>query len=88
MTADTTFKEFVEEKDLNFSLLEFGSPEYTSLVEAFNAAKFQMEAEEEAREHERERTRLMLAEQRATEDLRRHRTRPASSNARSAASQP
>jgi hypothetical protein len=28
MTANTTFKEFVEENDFNFSLLDFGSPEY------------------------------------------------------------
>jgi hypothetical protein len=88
MTADTTFKEFVEEKDLNFSSLDFGSPEYRSLVEAFNAVKFQLEAEEEGREHEEERRRLMLAEQRAAEGLPRHRTRPVRSSARSAASQP
>jgi len=88
MTADTTFKEFVEEKDLNFSSLDFGSPEYRSLVETFNTAKFQLEAEEEGREHEEERRRLMLAEQRAAEDLPRRRTRSARSNARSAASQP
>ena len=48
MTADTTFKEFVEEKNLKFSLLDFGSPEYRSLVEAFNKAKLKLEAEEDA----------------------------------------
>jgi hypothetical protein len=60
VTADTTFKEFVEEKDLKFSLLDFGSPEYRSLVAAFNQAKFKLEAEEEAREYEKERARLAL----------------------------
>jgi hypothetical protein len=70
MTAVTTFKEFVEEKNLNFSLLEFDSPEYKSLVKAFNRAKLKMEAEEEAREYERERARLMLDTRPATEDLR------------------
>ncbi len=60
MTADTTFKEFVEGRNLNFSQLEFGSPEYQSLVEVFNKAKLELEAEEEARESERLRAVLML----------------------------
>jgi hypothetical protein len=62
MTADTTFKEFVEEKDLNFSRLDFGSPEYRTLVEAFNKAKVQLKAEGEAREYKEERARLELNE--------------------------
>ena len=60
MTADTTFKEFVEEKDLTFSLLDLGSPEYKSLVKTFNEVKLKLEAEEEAREYEKERARLAL----------------------------
>ena len=75
MTAVTTFKEFVEEKDLNFSLLDFGSPEYRSLVKAFNKAKLKLEAEEEAREYEKERARLMLNGRFATKDLRSRRAR-------------
>ena len=60
MTADTTFKEFVEENHLNFSLLDFDSREYRDLVRAFNDVKFKLEAEEEAREREKERVRLKL----------------------------
>ena len=60
MTADTTFKEFVEENHLNFSLLDFDSLEYRDLVKAFNEVKFKLEAEEEAREREEERVRLKL----------------------------
>jgi hypothetical protein len=60
MTADTTFKEFVEEMNVNFSLIEFRSPEYMNLVEAFNKAKLKVKAEEDAIEYERERARLML----------------------------
>jgi hypothetical protein len=70
MTADTTFKEFVEEKGLKFSLLDFCSPEYENLVEAFNKVKFRMEAEEDARETERERLRLGLSERPATKKVR------------------
>lgn len=70
MTADTTFKEFVEEKGLKFSLLDFGSREYRALVEAFNEVKLKLEAEEEAREYEKERARLMLNDQSATGNLR------------------
>jgi predicted transposase YdaD len=88
MTADTTFKEFVEENDVKFSLLDFGSPEYRSLVEAFNKAKLKLEAEEDAREHEKERARLMLSEQRATEDLRGRRARRTRNGDRFAESQP
>lgn len=75
MTIDTTFKEFVEEKGVNFCLLGFGSRKYRKLVEAFNRFKFKLEAEEEAREWERIRVRLMLGERPATEDLFGHRTR-------------
>ena len=82
MTADTTFKEFVEEKNLKFSLLDFGSPEYRKLVEAFNEVKRKLEAEEEAREHERERARLMLDEDPETEDLRSRQLRRPKSGAR------
>jgi len=88
MTADTTFKEFVEENDVKFSLLDFGSPEYRSLVEAFNKAKLKLEAEEDSREHEKERARLMLSEQRATEDLRGRRARRTRNGDRFAESQP
>jgi hypothetical protein len=63
MTAETTFKEYVEEKGLTFSLLDFGSPEYVDLVEAFNKVKFRLEAEEEARECGELRARLKLHEQ-------------------------
>ena len=70
MTADTTFKEFVEEKGLKFALLDFGSPEYRTLVEAFNEVKLKLETEEEAREYEKERARLMLNDRSATGDLR------------------
>jgi len=88
MTADTTFKEFVEEKNLKFSLLDFGSPEYKNLVETFNKAKLKLEAEEEAREYEKERARLMLNEQSATKDLRSRRAQRPKSDARFAGSRP
>jgi hypothetical protein len=45
MTVDTTFKEFVEENYLIFSLLVFDSPEYRNLVKQFNAGKLRIEAE-------------------------------------------
>ena len=77
----TTFKEFVEEKDLTFSLLDFGFPEYRSLVEASNKAKLKLEAEEETREYERERARLMLNERSATKDLRSRRAQRPKSDA-------
>ena len=60
MTADTTFKEFVEEKDISFCMLKIGSQEYRDLVEEFNAIKFKLEAEEEARQWEKVRERLSL----------------------------
>ena len=88
MTAETTFKEFVEEKDLKFSLLVFGSPEYRSLVEVFNKAKLKLEAEEDAREHEKERARLMLSEQSATKDVGSRRAQRPRNGACFAASQP
>jgi len=56
MTADTTFKEFVEEKNLKFSLLDFGSPEYRDLVEEFNKTKLMLEPEEEVREYSMRKT--------------------------------
>ncbi len=70
MTTDTTFKEFVEEMGLKFSLLDFGSRKYRDLVEAFNKAKFKLEAEEEALEHEKIRARLVPNGQPAAKDLR------------------
>ena len=73
MTSDTTFKEFVGEKGINFCLLDVGSRTYRNLVEAFNEAKCQLRAEEEARQHERTRAWIVLAEQAANEDLRRRR---------------
>ena len=88
MTADTTFKEFVEEMGLKFSLLDFGSREYRNLVEAFNEVKFKLEAEEEAREYEKERARLMLNERSATKDLRSRRAQRPKSDARFAGSRP
>jgi hypothetical protein len=60
MKADTTFKEFVEERGISFCLLEFGSKEYRGLVKAFNRAKLRLEAQEEATEHTEIRARLML----------------------------
>ena len=39
MTADTTFKEFVEEEGPTFSLLEVDSLKYRKLVERFNEVK-------------------------------------------------
>ncbi len=88
MTADTTFKEFVEENDLKFSLLDYGSPEYKRLVEVFNKAKFKLEAEEDAREYAKERARLKLSEQCATEEPRSRRAQRPKSNLRFAESQP
>jgi len=57
MTADTTFKEFVEEEGLNLFLVEFDSPNYRNLVGRFNEVKLKLRAEEEARWYER--TRLL-----------------------------
>ncbi len=88
MTADTTFKEFVEEKDLKFSLLVFGSREYRSLVEAFNEAKLKLEAEEDAREREKERARLMLDEEPATNRPRSRRAQRPKNGAYFTESQP
>ena len=53
MTADTTFKEFVEEEGCAFSLLEFDSRDYMKLVERFNRAKLKLRAEKEAWLHKR-----------------------------------
>ena len=60
MKADTTFKEFVEERGISFCLLEFGSKEYRRLVRAFNRAKLKLETQAEATEHAEIRARLML----------------------------
>jgi len=70
MTEDTTFKEFVEEMGLNFSLLDFSSRKYRSLVEKFNEAKVRIKNAEEALEHEMTRTRLMPAGRSPRERLR------------------
>lgn len=51
MTAYMTFKEFVEEEGLTYTLLEFGSAEYRNLVERFNAVKLQLRADAEAQLH-------------------------------------
>ena len=91
MTADTTFKEFVEENGINFSLLEVGSRRYRNLVQRFNKAKLKLEAEEEAREweeYEKIRVRLMLKQQPAAEDARSRRAEPPKSGASFAGSQP
>jgi hypothetical protein len=87
MTIDTTFKEFVEEKGINFCLLDFGSRKYRKLVGAFNKIKFKLEADEEAREYEKIRARLMLNEQSAIEDLISRRAQGPKSGNRFAASQ-
>jgi hypothetical protein len=78
MTIDTTFKEFVEEKGINFSLLVFGSRKHRNLVKAFNNVKFKLDAEEDAREHEKIRARLRLSEQSEMDDLRLRAWRPKS----------
>ncbi|MGA2110334.1 MAG: hypothetical protein ABSH25_22125 [Syntrophorhabdales bacterium] len=91
MTVDTTFKEFVEEHGIDFSLLEVGSRRHRNLVEAFNKAKFKLEAEEEAREYEeyeKIRVRLMLKEQPATANARSRCAQPPKSGAPFAGSQP
>ena len=75
MTIDTTFKEFVDEKGINFFQLDFGSRKYRNLVEAFNMAKSEIGAEEQAREHEKIRAWLVLSEQSALEELRSRRAR-------------
>ena len=59
MTGETTFKEFVEEMGLNFSLLDFNSRRYRDLVERFNEAKLKIIKREEALEHAMTRARLM-----------------------------
>ena len=53
MTADTTFKEFVEEQGLSFSRVEFDSEKHGSLIGRFNRLKLRLRAEMEARLHER-----------------------------------
>ncbi len=78
MTIDTIFKEFVEEKGINFCLLDFGSRKYRNLVAAFNMVKFELDAEEDAREREKIRARLMPDEQSEMQDLRLPARRPKS----------
>ena len=68
MTEDTTFKEFVEEMGLNFSLLDFNSRRYRSLVERFNETKTRIKEQEEAQEHGMIRARLMPAGRSPKED--------------------
>ena len=75
MNIDTTFKEFVDERGINFLQLDFGSRKYRSLVETFNKAKSELGAEDEAREHEKIRAWLALNEQSAMEKLRNLRAR-------------
>ena len=79
MTQNTMFKEFVEERGLNFSLLDFNSPEHKELVATFNKAKLALIEEGVAREHE-DRARMVLEEQQrasAAEELHTRRGRPA-----------
>ncbi len=76
MTADMTFKEFVEANNLSFVLLDFDSQEYRDLVDRFNAYKFRLEAEEEAREHAAERIRLNLVKPAAAQKPGRPRRTP------------
>jgi len=49
MTADTTFKEFVEEEGLTFAPLDVDSRNYRDLVQRFNNAKFRLRAAAEGR---------------------------------------
>jgi hypothetical protein len=88
MTTDTTFKQFVEEKGLNLSVLDFGSRKYRNLVKAFNGARLKLEAEEEARECEKERARLKLNKQPATINLSSRRAERPKDGACFAGSQP
>jgi hypothetical protein len=88
MTADMTFKEFVEEKGINFCLLDFGSRKYRRLVEVFNKVKFKLVGEEQAREYEKIRAWLMLNEQPATDDLHSRRARRSKNSDGFPASQP
>jgi len=88
MTSDTTFKEFVSEKGINFCLLGVGSHSYRNLVKAFNRAKSQLRAEEEGREHEQMRAWLAVAERAAIENLRRRRALRPRRRTRFAPSQP
>ena len=69
MTADTTFKEFVEEEGLTFSLLEVDSLKYRNLVERFNEVKHKLRALKEGRVYERARL-VMPSGQPVGEDLR------------------
>ena len=48
-TADTTFKEFVEEEGLTFAPLDVDSRNYRDLVQRFNNAKFRLRAAAEGR---------------------------------------
>ena len=68
MTGDTTFKEFVEEKGLNLSLLDLGSRNYKNLIKAFNEEKRQLKAEETARKYEGTWARIELNRQSAAMD--------------------
>ena len=52
MTADTTFKDFVEEEGHTFASLDVDSRNYRSLVKKFNHVKSRLRAEAEGRLHE------------------------------------
>jgi len=67
MTADTTFKEFVEEEGLTFASLDADSRKYRNLVERFNEVKLRLRAEVEARWYESVKT--LLNEPSAGKDL-------------------
>lgn len=80
MTEETTFKEFVEGMGLSFSLLDFDSRRYRSLVEKFNEAKLRIKAKEDALELGMTRARLMLDGRKG--DLRSAGGKPAKGHAR------
>ena len=82
MITDKIFKEFVEEKGVDFFTLNFGSQKYRILVQAFNEVKFKLGAEEKAREYEKARAWLTLNEQAAMETLRSRRAKRQKSGAR------
>jgi hypothetical protein len=51
MTEDTTFKEFLAERDISLAQLAYNSEEYRELARQFNEAKLQLaEAKPEAAE--------------------------------------
>jgi hypothetical protein len=57
MTADTTFREFVEKTGIRPSMLKVGSQEYWDLIEAFNGTSVKLRTEAKNVEHEEARAR-------------------------------